>query len=184
MEPRRNVSAQTFESMTQKSDSAFLPVLIDIKHPAIVWTSTDLEQQNGHLRLICDTRGVKYKGNDNEVHYYAPCQFSVKMPKEDGKSKSNASITISCIDSRVIEVIRSITESITCNIVAMYAKIKTSEGKQVYSFSKLYGRKFEMGSVTWNGISAQWDLNPDSRLDLSIPRDKGSSFRCPSIMEQ
>ena len=45
----------------------------------------------------------------------------------------------------------------------------------------MYGKEFEMTSVDWDGISAQWTLNPDSTLDMNTPRDKGSLFRFPSI---
>ena len=183
--PRRNISTATFESMTQKSDKAFIPVLIDIRHSGIQWgdSAATYKQEDGHLRLICDTRGVMYKGDDNEAKWYAPCTFTFKPPKEDGKSKSNASVSISCIDTRLIEVIRLIEEDLTCSIVGMYVKIKNDDGTTKYMFSKLYGKEFYMGSVTWNGISAQWELDPDQIADLSAPRDKGSNFRLPSIME-
>lgn len=181
--PRRNISTITFNEMTQKSQNAFLPILIDIKHTGIVWTDKSFNQENGHLRLICDTRGVKYKGDDTTAKYYAPCTFLYKKPKEDGKTKNKASISVSCVDTRLIEVIRSITENLTCKIVGMYTKIDSNNGAQKYVFSKLYGKEFFMSNVTWDGISAQWDLDPDSIMDLSAPRDKGSVYRLPAIME-
>lgn len=198
MEPQRRLESSTFEDLAQKNTPGFLPVLIDIKHQGIVWNypeSTDEEvlkyrQQDGHLRLINDVRGVMYKGNDSSIHYYEPCSFKVKLGKEDGKTKSNASITISCVDARIIEIIRSIEEDLTCRVVGMYTKVaagedsETGETKYNYAFSKLYGKEFEMSSVTYGLTSAQWELNPDSIMELNIPRDMGSAFRLPSVNEE
>lgn len=182
-DPKRQISTVVLDSMEQKSDSIFLPILLDITHPEIVWGDVpgmDL-QQDGHLRLVNDVRGVRYKGDDLEPHYYAPCNFSIKMPKEDGKNKGVASATISAVDGRVIEVIRSVSEDIMCQVVAFYAKITNESNTVQYVFSKLYGKKFEMGGVTWTSTSAEWSLDPDKIMDLNIPRDKGSIFRFPSI---
>lgn len=184
--PSRNISRKTFNSMTQKSENALLPILIDIKHPGIKWddeSQTTYKQTDGHLRLISNSRGVMYKGNDITPKWYAPCEFSFKRPKEDGKTKSKASISISCIDSRLIEVIRLIKEDLTCSIVALYTVVESENETEQYIFSKIYGKDFELGSVSWDGITAQWELDPDSTMDLSVPRDKGSSFRIPSVVE-
>lgn len=184
-DPVRHFSNYVLESSAQETDASFLPVLLDIRHSGIYWGSQTEEggtsQENGHLRLINDVRGVKYKGDDPVPHWYAPCTFSFKPGKDDGKNKANASITISAADSRIIEVIRSIEEDLMCQVVALYGKVKNNDGKVSYAFTKVYGKEFEMTSVDWDGISAQWTLNPDSTLDMNTPRDKGSLFRFPSI---
>lgn len=188
-DPRRSITISTFHNSSQKSDSAFIPVLLDIKHNGIVWNYPEsedpevlkLRQQDGHIRFISDVRGVIYKGDDDKPYYYAPCNFSVKLPKEDGKTKSTASISISCIDNRIIEIIRSIEEDLTCQVIAMYAKIKNEDDKVKYAFSKLYGKEFTMGQVSWDGITANWTLDPDLISDLSTPRKMGSQFNLPSI---
>ena len=182
-DPKRRISTTVLDSLEQKDDSLFLPVLLDITHPEIVWGETagsDI-QQDGHLRLVNDVRGIRYKGDDSEPHYYAPCDFSVKMPKEDGKTKATASATISAVDGRVIEVIRSIKEDLSCQVIAFYAKITNENNAVQYVFSKLYGKKFHMGSVTWTSTSAEWVLDPDKIMELNMPRDKGSIFRFPAI---
>lgn len=188
MDPKRNISSVVLESVTSESDSIYLPVLLDISHPMITWPDSvkagDTGQQDGHLRLINDVRGVKYKGESSVAHYYAPCSFSVKMPKDDGKTKSNATVTIASVDGRVIEVIREVPENVKCRIVALWAKIKNDDGTVRYMFSKLYGREFEMAGVTGNGVSVQWTLDPDGILSLNVPRDKGSLFRFPAIMKE
>ena len=183
MEPKKNLDTNTFDNLSQRNESLFLPVLIDIKHSGIIWGEANQNQQNGHLRLVCNTQAIRYKGDDDTAYLYEPCTFAFKPPKEDGKTKGSATITISCIDSRLIEVIRGITEGLTCKVVALYSKIKNQNGTVSYAFSKFYSKEFEMGSVTWDTVSAQWTLEPDSTLNLSVPKDRGSLFRFPSIME-
>jgi hypothetical protein len=180
-DPRRRISTLTLDSMEQKSDSIFLPILLDITHPSIVWDGISDVQQDGHLRLVNDVRGIRYKGDDLEPHYYAPCNFTIKMPKEDGKNKSSATASISTVDGRAIEVIRSVDEDLNCQVIAFYAKIKNENDTVQYVFSKLYGKKFQMGGVTWTDTSAEWELDPDKIMDLNMPRDKGSMFRFPAI---
>lgn len=188
MDPKRSISSVVLESEAAESDSMYLPVLIDIAHPMITWPDSEtgrvLQQQDGHLRLINDVRGVMYKGEDSEPHYYAPCSFTVKLPKDDGKTKSTATATIASVDGRVIEVIREVPENVKCRIVSLWAKIKNDDGTVRYVFSKLYGREFEMGSVSGNGVSVQWTLDPDGILGMNAPRDKGSLFRFPAIMKE
>ena len=191
-EPKRNITSDVSESIVQKSDSVFLPILIDIKHPGIVWNYPEskdpeilkLRQQDGHLRLVNDTRGLIYKGNDPEPHYYDRCNFSVKMPKEDGKQKGNASISISVIDHSLVEIIREIEEDLVCRVVGMYSKVENSNGSVKYAFTKLYGREFDMGSVTWEGATANWELDPDRIMDLNVPKDMATAFRLSSMSKE
>lgn len=188
MEPSRNIKATTMDSMSQKSDEIFLPVLLDIQHASIEWNYDEsavdsFKQQNGHLRLVSDVRGVMYKGSDQSAHYYEPCSFSVKLPKEDGKEKAKANLNFNYMGDSVIEAIREVGENISCRIVGLYAKSTDSNGKVKYSFSKLYGKTFEMTNVTWDGVTAQWDLDPDTIQDLNVPKDKADSFKMLSLAE-
>jgi len=188
MDPKRNISTVVLDSELAESDSMYLPVLLDITHPMITWPDAgqqgEAKQQDGHLRLINDVRGAMYRGDDSVPHYYAPCTFSVKLPKDDGKTKSTATATIASVDGRIIEVIRAVPENVKCRIVALWAKIKNDDGTVKYIFSKMYGREFEMGSVSGNGVSVQWTLDPDGTLGMNAPRDKGSLFRFPAIMKE
>lgn len=183
--PRRDISSEIYSDYMQQHSQVFLPVLLDIMHPEIVWRNQDGDestwQETGHLRVVNDIRGVKYKGDDLSAKYYSPCTFSIKLPKDDGKSKGTASLSISCIDVRVIEVIRSVTEDLTCRVVALFAKQKTNDTGDGYTyvFSKQYGKKFSMNGVTWEGTTATWSLDPDAVMDLNVPRDMTSSFRVP-----
>jgi len=187
MEPKRPLNEVVLDEIAQQNQPVFLPILIDIRHNKITWSDAGLpgmpRQEDGHLRLVNNIQGLMYKGDDREAHYYAPCSFAFKPGKEDGKSKSNATIGISAVDYRIIEVIREVDENLTCQIVAMFSKIVNSEGRTAYTFSKLYGKLFEMTSVSWDGVTASWQLDPDSTLDMNAPRDKGSYFRFPAIMK-
>lgn len=187
MEPRRELSAAVLDSETQRNESMFLPILLDICHPEITWKEDQthaLSQKNGHLRLVNDVRGVMYRGDDDEPHYYAPCAFTIKLPKEDGRQKSSATASISCADGRLIEVIRSVGEDLCVRVVAMYAKITGSDGGPRYTFSKLGSREYAMGDVTYDGLNASWTFDPDTTMDASVPKDKGSLFRFPSMKKE
>lgn len=184
MEPRNIIQTQTFESLSQKTDSLFLPVLIDIYHPAIVWGDSDNEQENGHLRVVNDTRWVKFKGNEKEVKSYAPCTFEYKEPKEDGKKKSNATLSVSCIDSRMIEIIRSVPEGLKCKVVGLYAKLTDSNGRVKYVFQTMNSAEYSMYSTTWDGVTASWTLDPDDTMEYSVPRDMATQFRVHSVIEE
>lgn len=187
MDPKRNVSNYVAESESQSADPAFLPVLLDITHPEITWFEDQNEktaQQDGHLRLVNDVRGVMYQGDDTEPHYYYPCNFSIKMPKEDGKTKGKASASISCADGRIVEVIRSVSEGLEAQVVAFYAKMTNDDGQVRYAFSKLYSKKFSLGDVTYDGLNASWTFDPDNTAEMSIPVDKGSLFRFPAITKE
>lgn len=178
--PRRNISTVTFSELAQRESGLSMPVLLDIEHPEIVWNNeTDLNLQDGHLRVVNDTIGLKYKGDDDRPYWYFPCVFKLKLPKEDGKKSSTASLTISCLDSGVIDVIRSVEEDLTCRVVALYAKMDDT-GK--YIFSKQYGKRFSLGSVTWSGTNATWELDPNKVMSAGFPRDTASQFRFPGAV--
>lgn len=180
---KRNIQAQTFTAISQKSDSIVLPILLDVYHPSIIWAEDDIEQDNGHLRLVNDVIALRYKGDEKEPKVYMPCKFEYKPPKEDGKKKNTASISISCIDQRMIEVIRSVPEGLKCNVVALYSKITDDDGKVKYIFQKMGTYDFSMYSCQWNGVTATWSLDPDETMEYSVPRDVGSPFRIPSVIE-
>lgn len=182
-EPQKNIESSVIDELSQRNSALFMPILIDIRHSGIIWQEGS-NQKNGHLRLVCNTEAIRYKGDDDIAYLYEPCTFIYKAPKEDGKTKGTASITISCIDSRIIEIIRGITEGLTCKVVALFTKVKDENNEVNYTFSKFYGKTFELGSVSWSGDTAQWALEQDSTLSISYPKDKGSRFRCPSVVTE
>lgn len=171
----KNIATVTLEELFQESIDASIPVLVDIQHESIVWQDND-EQENGHLRLINDTVPVRYKGADNEPKMYYPSVFSFTPPSEDGKSVGNTKVSISCIDQRVIQVIRGVDTKVKASFVAFFAK-----QEQVYKFQKLYHYDFEMNGVSWDGITASWNLVFDPAMQLNVPRDLGTAARFPSV---
>ena len=175
----KTIEAVTLEELFKESTDGSIPVLMDIEHEGINWGETnrddgtkgDLEQENGHLRLINANYSVKYEGKR-----YLPSYFSFTMPSEDGKTIGQTSVTISAIDQRIINIIRSIEDKPKATFVALFAR-----NDRTVTFSKLYKYTFEMGSVTWDGVSAKWNLVFDPAMQLQVPRDKATPMRCPAV---
>ena len=175
----KTIEATTLEELFKRETDGSIPVLMDIEHDDIDWgeiersdgTVGDLEQENGHLRLINAPYSVKYQDKK-----YLPAYFSFTMPTEDGKSIGQTSVTISAIDQRIINVIRSIDDKPTATFVALFAR-----NDSTISFSKLYKYVFEMDSVTWDGVSAKWNLIFDPAMQVQVPRDTATTLRCPSV---
>lgn len=169
----RNIETATLEELFSSSTEGSIPVLIDIKHDAIVWS--DDAQEDGHLRLINSTTAVKYKGNK-----YLPCVFTFVPPSEDGSKISGASITISSIDTRVIQMIRRIPSPPIAVIEAFFSKISDTE----FMFSKLYHYEFQFNTVTWDNTTAKWNLVFDPTMETNVPKDLATPSRCPAVYEE
>ena len=171
----KQIEAITVEELLKPQTDGTIPVLIDIRHEDIVWAENTKEysgdQENGHLRLINANYPVMYNG-----HKYMPSVFSFTMPSEDGRKVGSTNITISAIDKRIIEIIRSVSTKPKAVIEAFF----TRQGNEVL-FSKLYKYEFEMDSVSWNGVSAKWTLIFDPTMQLNVPRDLATQSRCPSV---
>lgn len=175
----KTIESETLEELFSKDTDGSIPVLMDIEHEDINWGNIkdkdgslgDLEQENGHLRLINASYSVKYQGKK-----YLPAYFAFTMPSEDGKTVGQTSVTISAIDQRIIKIIRSIENKPTVTFVALFSRKDST-----VSFSKLYKYSFEMDSVTWDGVSAKWNLIFDPAMQLQVPRDKATNIRCPSV---
>lgn len=172
--PKKTVEVATIEELFSSSTDGSIPVLLDIEHQDIIWQDADLEQDNGHLRLINAPYSVRYEGKK-----YLPSYFEFSMPSEDGKTISSTSVTISAIDQRIISVIRSVNDKPTVTFHAFFTK-----KDNLITFSKLFKYKFQMDSVSWNGISAKWNLIFDPTMQLQVPRDVGTSLRCPGVAER
>ncbi|MBQ0111955.1 MAG: hypothetical protein KBT03_02385 [Bacteroidales bacterium] len=167
----KHLETITLEELFQQNTDGNLPFLMDIEHDDIEWEDDALGQDKGHLRLINDSVTVKYQGNK-----YLPSFFSFVMPSEDGKTVGNTSVTISAIDQRIIKVIRNIKDKPKVTFVALFARKDNT-----VVFSKLFKYTFEMNSVSWDGVSAKWNLVFDPAMQLQVPRDKATLIRCPSV---
>ena len=178
MSQGNNIETTTLEELFASSTEGAIPILLDIQHDALFWdkdSEGDIEQKNGHLRLINSSTGVKYKGE----RYY-PCVFDFTPPSEDGTKISGASISISAIDQRIIKAIRSIPSPPKAFIEAFFSKISDDE----FVFSKLYHYEFKLTSADWDNTSAKWTMVFDPALELNVPTDLATITRCPSIYEE
>ena len=172
----------TVDELFSTHTSGSFPVLIDIQSDDIVWADNDGEtvgdQENGHLRLINANYSVMYKGDNDKAHRYMPCSFTFSMPEENGKKVGSTSISISAIDQRIIEVIRLVENKPIAVIEAFFAKKDNT-----ITFAKLYKYVFEMSGVTWDGVTAKWNLTFDPAMQLNVPRDLATKSRCPAVVD-
>ena len=111
---------------------------------------------------------------------YIPCYFSFEVPSEDGQKVGDTSITISAIDQRIIEIIRSIKSKPTATVIAAFAKINDTK----IMFSKLYHYRFDMSNANWDGITAKWNLTFDPMMKQNVPVDKATAQRCPAAYDK
>ena len=169
----KKIETVTLKELMNNSTEGSFPFMLEITHPKIVWQDTK-DQENGYLRLINDIYAVKFEGKK-----YLPSVFSFTQPTEDGRTISNASISISTVDQRIIEIIRQIDTNPRCKVVGLFAKLDDER----VSFRKLYNYEFEMSSVNWNNTSAQWELTFDPAMQLNVPRDTSTIYRNPGANE-
>ena len=136
----RTIETVTLEELFAEQTNGVLPILADIQHDGIIWTDGSTEQENGHLRLINDTVPVRYNG-----YKYMPAYFEFTQPQEDGKKVGSTNITVSAIDQRSQEIIRSINDTRpTLVIETFYCKMNgykqiTEETKLQMYYKDEYG---------------------------------------------
>lgn len=177
MQQGKNIDTITLKELFRDSTEGSFPILVDIRHEDIVWKDSSNSQENGHLRLINSEVPVVY----NTKHYLAS-HFEFTQPQEDGVKVGDTSISISAVDKRIVEVIRSIKSNPKCIVEAFYTTLKEGEDT-VYAFSKLYKYEFMMKSCSWDSVTAQWNLVFDPSMQINIPKDTATLSRCPSITE-
>ena len=175
----KTITVATLKELFEENSSGVIPILADVQHDGIVWTDNSYEQEDHHLRLINDTCAVKYNG-----HKYLPSNFSFTMPEENGKKIGSTTITISAIDQRITEIIRSITEKAPKLVIESFFVKRDVDGNTAYAFSKMCHYEFEMTNVRWDSLNAQWDLVFDSTMQLNVPLDEANDLRCPAINEE
>lgn len=180
MASEKSIQTMTLKELFASTTDGTFPILIDIQSDQIVWNYSGNEsdyrhrQENHHLRLINSNAAVVCNG-----YLYEPAVFTCEMPSEDGSKVGNMSITISAIDQRIIEIIRSITSKPSAFIDSFFTKISDSQ----YIFSKMYHYEFQMTSVTWDNVTAKWNLVFDPSMQVNVPRDTGTALRCPAIYQ-
>ena len=165
------IQTVALEEIWKKNANGYLPLLLEIYNPDLVWNDNSLDQENMYLRVIANTNAVTYQGKR-----YIPARFEFTMPEEDGKTIGNASLTISAIDSRVVQMLRSIEVASEVTIVAAFAINGTT-----VQFCPLETLKLKMNGVSYNRTTAQFNLVFKDVLKLNVPRDIATKDRTPSV---
>lgn len=178
----KTIQTIAMEEIWKDNADGHIPVLMEIFNPDIKWDDSSIEQENMYLRVIDDSNAVVYKGKK-----FLPCKFTYTPPEENGKTIGGASITISAIDSRVTQLLRSVEVECEVTVVAAYAKKTTvtegGEERTTYKFLPLDELKTRMQSATYNRVTAQLNLAYKDVLKLNIPRNVATKDKLPSVNE-
>jgi hypothetical protein len=164
------------ELYSQNMD-AFLPVLIEIYNPDLVWDGLD-GMSDGYLRLINDTEDVIYKGIK-----YLKSSITFSLPETDGKTIGNGSVSICDIDHRVTLILRSVKIKCTLKLVAVFAKWDGEGSSKKLYFYPLSNYKFIMETATYNGKTASFPLIAYKSLSLNVPRDSATRDMFPAVAD-
>ncbi len=170
----KKIQTIAMEEIWKSNSDGYLPVLIDIYNPDIKWNDESLGQEACHFRAISDTNAVVYKGKK-----FLPCSFNIKMPDEDGEKLSNATITISTIDTRITQVLRTIDMQCEVNIEAFFAK----NGNKI-KFMPLDSLKAIIPSANYNRSTATLQLVFKDVLQMNVPAEQATKDKLPSVLEQ
>lgn len=173
MKPIQTVA---MEEIWKQNSDGHLPILLEVFNPDIKWNDSSLEQDNMYLRLINDSNPVVYKEKK-----YIPAVFDFTPPEENGKNIGQASIVLSAIDSRVVQLLRSIDLQCKVTVVAMFAKKEEQNNKIIYKFLPLDNLTTQMPSASYNKLTAQLNLIFKDVLKLNVPRDKATQNQLPSV---
>lgn len=172
----KNIQTVAMEELWKQNTDGHIPVLLEIFNPDIKWNDGSLEQENMYLRVIDDSNPVVFRGKK-----YIPARFDFTPPEENGKTIGQASITLSAIDTRVVQMLRSIELQCEVTVMAMFAKRVTQQGNITYQFVPLDNLKSKMPSASYDRITARLNLNYKDVLKLNVPRDKATKNQLPSV---
>lgn|SRR5574344_144876 len=168
----RNIQTIALEDIYKQHIGGSIPILVDIYNPDIVWKDNSLEQDAMYLRVINDTTKVKFNGKR-----YLPCKFDFEPPEETGTSTGNATITISNLDSRVTQMLR--TCELVCEVTVVASYVKETDNK--FKFIPINKYKFNLNGSSYTRVTAQLNLVNDNILNLNIPRDTANQNQLPSV---
>lgn len=173
---QKNIQTEALEELWKQNTDGHLPVLLEIFNPDIKWSDNSLEQENMYLRVIADSNAVIYKEKK-----YLPSSFVYTPPEENGKTIGQSAISISAIDGRVIQMLRSIELPCEVTVMAMFAKRVSGSGNTTYKFIPLDNLKTKMLSASYNATTAQFNLTFKDVLKLNVPRDLATKDAMPSV---
>jgi len=169
----------TMNDLWKQNVDGYLPILMEIYNPDIVWTQEEKDaygQEDSYIRLISDVNKVVYKGKT-----YMPCSFDYTAPELDGKKVGTASLSITALDSRVKKLLRIIKLPSEVNIVSMFAKMNKDDntGQFIYKFVELSSKPFIMNSASSNKTTATFNLVFSKDMTRAIPFDVATVDRTP-----
>ena len=170
----QNIQTVTMEEIWKQNTDGHIPVLLEIYNPDIRWGDNSLEQDNMYLRLIDDTNPITYKGKK-----YLPCKFSYTPPEENGQNIGNATLTLSAIDTRVTQLLRSIEIESRITVVAAFVK----EGN-IYTFLPFMNQTGQMVTANYNRVTASITVVNKDVLQLNVPRLAATKDLFPSVVEE
>lgn len=179
----KEISTIALEEIWKQNTDGHIPVLLEIYNPDIKWGDNELEQENMYLRVIDDSNPVMYKGKR-----YIPACFEYTPPEEDGKKISEASITLSAIDSRVIQLLRSIEIPCDITVMATFAKCvdydeALKREKTVFKFYPIEYLKAKAKAASYDRTTARLSLIYKDVMSLNVPRDIATKNQLMSVAE-
>ncbi len=176
----KNIQTVAMEELWKDDTDGHIPVLMEIFNPDIKWSDEKSEQENMYLRVIDDSNPVIYKGKK-----YLPCKFNYTPPEENGKNIGQASITLSAIDTRIVELLRSCQLECEVTVVAAFAKKVTvnenNEERTTYRFYPLDELKAKMQTASYSRTTAQLNLVYNDVLKLNVPRNIATKDKLPAV---
>lgn len=167
----KNIQTVALEEIWQKNIDGFMPVLLEIYNPDLKWADGSTGQDNMYLRVINDSNAVKYRGKQ-----YIPCAFTYTPPEKTGKSIGQAEISISAIDSRVMQMLRSVEVPCEVTVVAGFVK-----NESTYKFIPLDRLKATVGSASYDRTTARLSLTYKDVLTLNVPKDTVTKDMLPAV---
>ena len=156
------MNAKTLQQIFRLTTDGSFPAFLKITHPLIT---------GGVLRLVNHRDDLVY---DGEI--YTAASFKFNPPKYSDKQIGNATITISCIDQTVIEIIRKIQTRASATVVAAFY----FEGGDL-SIDPIEEWSFDLSSVSWDGIYATWTMVFDDHMNDLVPCNTMSAMTCPGV---
>lgn len=133
----RSISSNARQQVQSPEMNDVLLVALDIGHPSIPT-----------IRVVNNNENIEWGGNT-----YEASSFKFQPPQQQEGELQNASLTLSNIDRRMVEAVRSISSSptITANILFVGATVEREAGPWVFDLSEVrYNAETITGTLTWN----------------------------------
>ena len=153
-------SPKAIQQLFRRQTTAAFPIFLEIEHAIF---------PNGILRIVNFHTSLTFNGN-----VYAAAGFEFTPPKQGDKTVGNAQVVISAIDQTVIQKIREMNSRAKATTVASFY---IDEGGSVI-IEPMEEWTFTLGKVSWNEISATWEMIFDERMDRVVPVHRMNQVNC------